>query len=102
MQSIAECKDVDIMIMQFPLDLWALSRRSVLMERFMEVVSELKGVVDKPLAVVLHNAATAQARRLEEEAKAHFAALELPVYPSITRAARAINRYIWYSRRRSR
>jgi len=102
MLSIAESKDVDIIIMQFPLDLWALSRRSVLMGRFIEVVTALKDIVAKPLAVVLHNSATAQARRLEEEARACFAALELPVYPSISRAARAINRYIWYSRRHNR
>lgn len=102
MQSIAVSKDVDIIIMQFPLDLWALARRSVLMERFMEVVTALKDTISKPLAVVLHNSATAQARRLEEDARAHFAALELPVYPSISRAARAINSYMWYSRRHSR
>jgi len=102
MQSIADSRDVDIIIMQFPLDLWALSRRSVLMGRFLEVVSDLKKVTDKPLAVVLHNSATAQARRLEEEARAHFSALELPVYPSISRAARAINRYMWYSRHHNR
>jgi len=101
-QSIAESKDVDIIIMQFPLDLWALARRSVLMGRFKEVVTALKETVSKPLAVVLHNSATSQARRLEEEARTHFAALELPVYPSISRAARAINRYIWYSRRHDR
>ena len=99
MRSIAESKDVDIIIMQFPMDLWALSRRSVLMGRFMEVVSKLKQSVTKPLAVVLHNSATVQARRLEEEARAHFAALELPVYSSISNAARAVNRYMWYCRR---
>jgi len=66
------------------------------------VVTALKDIVAKPLAVVLHNSATAQARRLEEEARAHFASLELPIYPSISRAARAINRYIWYSRRHNR
>jgi len=98
-KNIADSKDVDIIIMQFPLDLWALSRRSVLMGRFMEVVSDLRESISKPLAVVLHNSATAQARRLEEEARARFTALELPVFPSISRAARAINRYIWYNRR---
>ena len=101
-QSIADSKDVDVIILQFPLDLWALARRSVLMGRFMEVVTDLKEVISKPLAVVLHNSITVQARRLEEEARAQFAALGLPVYPSISRAAGAINRYIWYSQRHNR
>ncbi len=101
-QSIAVSKDVDIIIMQFPLDLWALSRRSVLMGRFIEVVTALKEIIVKPFAVVLHNSATVQARRLEEDARAHFAELKLPVYPSISRAAIAINRYISYDRRHNR
>jgi acyl-CoA synthetase (NDP forming) len=100
-QSIAASKDVDIIILQFPLDLWALSRRTVLMGRFTEVVTALRENIDKPLAVVLHNSITVQARRLEEEARAQFATLGLPVYPSISRAASAISRYIWYSRRHS-
>jgi len=101
-QSIAGSKGVDIIIMHFPLDLWALGNRSALMGRFLEVVAALKSNLVKPLAVVLHNSATQQARRLEEEARAYFVALNLPVYPSISSAAVAINRYIWYSRRHNR
>jgi acyl-CoA synthetase (NDP forming) len=101
-RSIADSKDADVIILQFPLDLWALARRAVLMERFMDVVTGLKEVVEKPLAVVLHNSVTLQARRLEEEARSKFAALGLPVFPSISRAASAINRYIWYNRRHKR
>jgi len=101
-QTVADSKDVDIIIMQFPLDLWALSRRSVLMGRFIEVVAALKESISKPLAVVLHNSITVQARRLEEDARARFAALELPVYPSISRAAHAIDRYIRYNSRHCR
>jgi acyl-CoA synthetase (NDP forming) len=98
-QSVADCQDVDIIIMQFPLDLWALSRRAVLMGRFIEVVAALKNSISKPLAIVLHYSATAQARRLEEDARASFAELHLPVYPSVSRAARAIDRYIAYNSR---
>jgi acyl-CoA synthetase (NDP forming) len=101
-QSIADSKDVDVIILQFPLDLWALARRSVLLERFTEVVSALRESVKKPLAVVLHNSVSQQARWLEDGARAQFAALGLPVYPSISRAAIAISRYIWYNQRHSR
>lgn len=101
-QAVADSKDVDIIIMQFPLDLWALSRRSVLMGRFIEVVTALKESISKPLAVVLHNSITVQARRLEEDVRARFGALEMPVYPSISSAAHAIDRYIRYNRRHCR
>ena len=101
-QAVADSKDIDIVIMQFPLDLWALSRRSVLMERFIEVVTALRKSIAKPLAVVLHDSITVQARRLEEDARARFAAMQLPVYPSISRAAHAIDRYIRYNSRHCR
>ncbi|MFA5064333.1 MAG: CoA-binding protein [Dehalococcoidia bacterium] len=96
LRTVADSKDVDVVIMQFPLDLWALSRRTVLMERFIEVVTALRESISKPLAVVLHYSITSQARRLEEDARARFAALQLPVYPSFSRAARALDRFIRY------
>ncbi len=100
-QSVADSKDVDVIIMQFPIDLWALSPRPVLMGRFIELMTALKRNISKPLAVVLHNSITVQARRLEEQARGQLAAQGLPVYPSISRAAHAIDRYITYSRRHS-
>jgi acyl-CoA synthetase (NDP forming) len=101
-QSIADSSDVDVIILQFPLDLWALARRAVLMERFTEVVTALRDTVNKALAVVLHNSVSQQSRRLEDEARSRFADMELPVYPSISRAALAISRYIWYNRQHKR
>jgi len=102
LRAVADSRDIDILIMQFPLDLWALSRRSVLMERFIEVVTAVRDSISKHLVVVLHYSITTQARRLEEDARARFASLQLPVFPSISRAARAIDRYIRYNNRHSR
>ncbi len=102
LRAVADSRDIDIVIMQFPLDLWALSRRTVLMERFIEVVTSLRDSISKPVAVVLHYSITPQARRLEEDARARFAALQLPVFPSISRAARAIDRFIRYNGRHGR
>jgi len=101
-QAIAGSKDVDVIILQFPLDLWALARRAVLLERFTDVVTSIRESVKKPLAVVLHNSVSQQARRLEDGARSRFADMGLPVYPSISRAALAISRYIWYNRRHNR
>jgi acyl-CoA synthetase (NDP forming) len=102
LRAVADSRDIDILIMQFPLDLWALSRRTVLMERFIEVVTGLRDSISKPVVVVLHYSITAQARRLEEDARARFAALQLPVFPSVSRAARAIDRFIRYNARHVR
>ncbi|MFA5079073.1 MAG: CoA-binding protein, partial [Dehalococcoidia bacterium] len=51
LRAVADSRDIDILIMQFPLDLWALSRRTVLMERFIEVVTSLRDSISKPVVV---------------------------------------------------
>jgi acyl-CoA synthetase (NDP forming) len=96
-QAVADCEDIDAVLMHFPFDLWALANRSMLMGTFAGVVTELAGSINKPLAIVLHYCVSAKATRLAGEAQEKFVALGLPVFPSIPRAAMAINRYITYN-----
>ena len=96
-RAIAESDDIDIVLMHFPFDIWALANRSMLMGTFAGVVTELRGSIKKPLAIVLHYCVSARATRLAGEKQEEFVKLGLPVFPSIPRAATAINRYIAYS-----
>ncbi len=88
---------IDIVLMHFPFDLWALANRSMLIVPFTEIVTELAGSIKKPLAIVLHYCVSAGAMRLAGETQEKFVKLGLPVFPSIPRAAAAINKYIAYS-----
>jgi acyl-CoA synthetase (NDP forming) len=99
-KAIADSDHVDIIMMQFPFDLWALIKRNMPAGPFIEVVTELKKTLKKPLVVVLHYAASTGARRLADEVQARFVNLGLPVYPSIPRASSAIRKYIEFNERR--
>jgi len=102
-QAIAASEQVDIILMHFGLDNWAMISRSIPLQNFVETVSKLSTVIKKPLAIVLHYAVDPAARVLADQAQERIVALGLPVYPSIGRAARAIARYIdYFDRRKSR
>jgi acyl-CoA synthetase (NDP forming) len=101
-EAIAASKEVDIMIMHFGFDIWAMVSRGIPLQPFIESVSRLAGNIKKPLAVVLHYAVDPASRVLADQAQARFVALGLPVYPSISRAANAISKYIDFTERQKR
>jgi acyl-CoA synthetase (NDP forming) len=92
-------EQVDIMIIHYPFDLWALVDRALPLKPFVEVVKELAKSPKKPLAAVLHYAVSPEARRLMDQVQAEFVEIGLPVYPSVSRAAAAISRRIEYNGR---
>ncbi len=98
-QAIADSDQIDVIIMHFPFDLWALAHRTILVAPFTEVVSELSQTIRKPLAIVLHYCVSANARKLADEVQEKIVNLGLPVFPSIPRASQAINKYIQYNER---
>lgn len=97
---IAESNHVDIIIVHFAFDMWALVDRGQPLKPFVEVVTELKKVIKKPMALVLHSAVTPNARRMADEVQARFVDLGLTVYPSIMRAASAVSKLIEHSGKR--
>jgi len=99
-EASAAAKEVDIMIMHFGFDIWAMVSRGIPLHPFVESVSKLARNIKKPLAVVLHYAVDPASRVLADQAQERFVALGLPVYPSISRAANAISKYIEYHERR--
>ncbi len=99
---IAESDQVDVLILHCPFDIWAMVSRSLPLSPFIETVAELAKVIDKPMAAVLHYNTAFGSTQMVEDVQKKFVDLGLPVYPSIQRAARAINKYIeYYERLRS-
>jgi acyl-CoA synthetase (NDP forming) len=101
-EAIAASKDVDIIIIHFGFDLWAMISKAIPLRSFVEAVGKLAGSINKPLAVVLHYDVDPVSRVMADDANEQLVALGLPVYPSIGRAANAIAKYIDYNDRRSR
>ena len=98
-KSIAASELIDIIIMHFPFDLWALAYRKEMIGQYIESVVELASSVGKPMASVLHFCATIQSKQLAAEVQEKFVNSGLPVYPGFKRAASAINKYRQYHER---
>jgi len=95
-KAIADSNDIDIIILHFGFDIWAMVSRTIPLQPFVETVSELVDIIKKPLAIVLHYCTDPKSRVLEDEVAHKFVNMGLPVYPSISRAANAISKYITY------
>jgi acyl-CoA synthetase (NDP forming) len=98
-KAIAKSDQVDVLILHCPFDIWAMVSRSLPLRPFIETVAELAKVIDKPMAAVLHYNTAFGSTQMVEDVQKKFVGLGLPVYPSIQRAARAINKYIEYYER---
>jgi acyl-CoA synthetase (NDP forming) len=98
-KAISESDQVDVLILHCPFDIWAMVSRSLPLRPFIETVAELAKVIDKPMAAVLHYNTGSSSRQMVAEVQEKFVNLGLPVYPSVQRAATAINRYIEYYER---
>lgn len=99
-QAVAQSEKIDIIMLQMPFDMFAMINRNVPTSIFLEVVTEITKVVNKPMAVVLHFAVSPQGRRLQDDVQAKLVSLGLPVFPSFSRAASAIHKYIRYNNQR--
>lgn len=96
-KAVVDSDNIDIVLIHFPFDIWALANKALIIVPFTEMVAEVASSIKKPLAVVLHYCVSAQAQKLAGETQEKFVKLGLPVFPSVSRAASAINKYIAYS-----
>ena len=93
---IADSEEIDLMLIHIAFDGNALIDRKDVVKPYVEAILDSKEVVNKPLAVVLHLDATDEAKRLALEVYGTLREAGLPVYPSVGRAASAINKCIQY------
>ena len=93
---IADCDQIDLLIVHVVFDSWAMVSRRDATEAYVDGILSLSGLVHKPLAIVLHLSATDEAKQLASQAAARLSKAGFPVYPSIERAARAMRKFIQY------
>ena len=93
---VAHCEQIDLLIIHVTFDAWGIIDQRYVTRPYIESILNLKNVVNKPAAVVLHCVATAEARQFAWEAHVRLCEAGFAVYPSIERAASAINKVIQY------
>jgi acyl-CoA synthetase (NDP forming) len=96
MLAIASCDQVDLVIIQLGFDIWALIDRGYPIEIYLETIINFKNMVNKPVVVTLHQCATNEAKLLALEVNTKLCEAGFAVYPSVRRAASAINKVIRY------
>ena len=99
---IADCDDIDLLIIHISFDINALMDRKDRVRPCVEAILDSNKVVHKPVAVVLHFDATDEAKQLVSEVRMTLCQAGFPVFPSVGRAANAINKCIQYSEWRFR
>jgi len=93
---IADCNQLDSLIIHVAFDTWSMMDRKYATGAYIDSIISLKGIISKPVVVVLHYQAADRAKQLAAEAHARLREAGFPVYPSISRAASAISKFIQY------
>ncbi len=98
-KKVAESDEVDFIIIRVEFDLWCLISKKIATDLFINSIINTGNTAGKPIAVVLHSVTTDEARQLAAEAQKKLIKAGFPVFPSMERAALAINRFVEYGHR---
>jgi acyl-CoA synthetase (NDP forming) len=93
---VADCAQVDLLIAHVAIDMWPLSNKKRIVKPLITAIISSKRIVSKPMVVVLHTQVTDSGKQLASEEQAKLCEAGFAVYPSFSRAAGAINKYIQY------
>ena len=95
---VADCEQIDLLIIHIAFDIRVLPVRTLATPDIESIIS-LANEINKRTAVVLHFAALAESKQLASDAQTALSKAGFPVYPSISRAANAISKFIQYHHR---
>lgn len=95
---IAECDRFDMLIMHVVFES-GVADRSNTVRLYIDSILDLKDKIDKPVVVVLHYYITDENKLLALEMYKRLYEAGFAVYPSVRRAASAINKFVQYHQR---
>ncbi len=101
LRSLRAFEGIDLLVFHAPLRgmMIPVPATAAIFEEEARTVVKLHQEPGKPLAVVLHSQANSAGWAMsEKQAKTYYEA-GLPVYYSVASAAKAINRFLWYTAR---
>jgi acyl-CoA synthetase (NDP forming) len=98
LKAIHDTSVVDTLVLHIVIDLWSLIEKESVVRAAVTSFVRVKPVLTKPSLVVIHCQSSGQARRLADEAQSELAAAGFPVYPSMSRAALSLQRYVRWGR----
>lgn len=99
MKAVADCPQIDVIIIHITIG-WNPKNDVNLAMTHVELLTRLCREINKPVAVVLRPFGPARYSRVAGDAEAALFKAGFPVFFSVSRAARAISRYVDYHQRR--
>lgn len=96
---VADANTTDLLILQVAFDTWSLMDKSYAIKLCIQSAIRLKFLIDKPIVAVFHYLATDESDSLAKSQRAVLAEAGIPVFPSIQRAAKALDKFIQYNTR---
>jgi len=96
-KEVANCGRIDLLITHVAFDMWPLANKRYIVEPAVTaIINASTTVVNKPMVTVLHTQSTKDAKQLASTEQARLCEAGLAVYPSFSRAANAIDKFIKY------
>ena len=98
---IADCPEVDTLVLHIVVDLWSMIDKQAVVDAAVEAFINVKPELTKPAMVVIHCQSTGRARHLADSAQKRLIEAGFPVYPTLKRAATALERYLRWAERKA-
>lgn len=103
MKMVDQCDEADLLVMHIAFDHFGLiskEDKDLLLRTYVQLIGEVKGVLRKPLALVLHSFASTSMRQFAHEVGKELVASGFAVFHSIQRAASSLSKFVSYHERR--
>ena len=84
--------------MPLAIDMFPIETERELLDQMVESVTAAKEVCSKPMAVILHEGTSPEILKKTLLLKERLSSIGFPVYPTLSRAARAISRFILWEK----
>lgn len=93
---VINSNEIDLALIHFQFDAWAIGYRSEMIMPYTETIIELSKIISKPLVIVLHGQTTKIAKQMASTMEEKLVETGLPVFTSFSQAATAISRVLDY------
>ena len=99
LEAVAAWDKIDFLVAHATVELTGQWQGQNVLEGVIDALLAAKERVTKPMTVILHSYGSAKGLVTMHDFQKRFAAAEIPVYPTIARAANAISKFIAYHNR---
>ena len=91
---VSEWEGIDFLIIPMATDMFPMDGEDEILDQMVKSVIAAKEMCPKPIALVLHEGTSSEIIEKTLFSKERLSSLGLPVYPTLARAARALDRFI--------